>query len=112
VALAEARERGDRREFRWLWLYENPCANPVATRLLPFVALALPEPRLRALSPFTSHWTLRFSTTPTWPFETVPPAVAPAQAPGRYLVSANGGGLHNETDAAGALQLVLAELPD
>jgi hypothetical protein len=64
AALAEARERGDHRESRWLWLHENHCADPVATRLQAFVALAFHEPRLRVLRPYTSHWTLCFSKTP------------------------------------------------
>jgi hypothetical protein len=112
VALAEARERGDHRESSWLRLNENHCADPVATRLKAFVALAFHEPRLRALRPYTSHWTLRFSTTPEWPFRGTHPTVTPAQSPYRYLVHAGDGRRHGETDAANSLGLVLAELPD
>ena len=111
VALAEARERGDRRESRWLWLYENHCADPVGARLHAFVALAFHEPRLRALMPYTSHWVLRFSRTP-WPFSGSYPAIVPGRGPGRYIVHASGGRVFDETDETGALRLVLADLPD
>ncbi|WP_327002315.1 DUF6193 family natural product biosynthesis protein [Dactylosporangium sp. NBC_01737] len=112
VALATARERGDHRESSWLHLYENHRESPVATRLRPFVALAFHEPRLRRLSPYTSHWTLRFSTTATWPFTGAYPAVHPAGTTGRYTVSTSDGRVHDETDAIGAFRLVLNELPD
>ncbi|GIJ50547.1 hypothetical protein Val02_74330 [Virgisporangium aliadipatigenens] len=111
VALAEARERGDHRESKWLWLYENHCADRVAARLSAFVALAFHEPRLRALRPYTSHWTLCFSSTPQWPFSREHPTVTPVEAPDRYLVRTPDGRTHDETDAPGALGLVMAELP-
>ncbi|MCM0675230.1 DUF6193 family natural product biosynthesis protein [Micromonospora phytophila] len=112
VALAEARERGDRRESSWLWLYENHCADPVGTRLRSFLAVAFHEPRLRALRPYTSHWTLCFSREPEWPFCRDLPMVDPAETPDRYVVRTRDGRVHDETDAARALRLVLAELPD
>lgn len=112
VALAQARERGDHRESSWLWLYENHCAEPVATRLRAFVSLAFHEPRLRALRPYTSHWTLCLSTTPDWPFSRDHPAVDPAPTADRYVVRTRDGRIGDETDAAGALRLVLSELPD
>ncbi|WP_326558489.1 DUF6193 family natural product biosynthesis protein [Micromonospora sp. NBC_01796] len=112
VALAEARERGDHRESSWLWLYENHCANPVGTRLRAFLALAFHEPRLRVLRPYTSHWTLRFSRSPEWPFDHDLPAVDPAITPDRYVVRMRDRRAHDETDASGALRLLLAELPD
>jgi hypothetical protein len=112
VALAEARERGDARESNWLRLYENHCADRVATRLSAFVALAFHQPQLRVLRPYTSHWTLCFSRTPRWPYTREHPTVTPVEAPGRYLVRTRDGRTYDETDAAGALALVLAELPD
>ncbi|MBW6435679.1 hypothetical protein KZ829_18210 [Actinoplanes hulinensis] len=101
VALAEARERGDRGESRWLWLYENHCADPIAGRLAPFVGLAFHEPQLRAMQPWTSHFTLHFGGDS--------PLVTPA-APGRFLVRTSDGRVHDETDAAGALEIMLADL--
>jgi hypothetical protein len=111
VALAEARERGDRRESSWLWLYENHCAGRVAARLSAFVTLAFHEPQLRALRPYTSHWTLCFSSTPWWPNSGGHPTVAPMKAPDRYRVRMSDGLVCDETDAPGALALVLAGLP-
>ncbi|MEU7906908.1 DUF6193 family natural product biosynthesis protein [Actinoplanes sp. NPDC049118] len=112
VALAQARERGDRQEASWLWLHENHCGDPVGVRLAAFVALAIREPRLRALRPYTSHFTLSFSSTPQWPYSKAHPLIEPAGGAGRYVVRTRGGRVYDETDAAGALRLVLAELPD
>lgn len=112
VALAQARERGDSRESSWLLLYENHCADRAATRLSAFVALAFHQPQLRVLRPYTSHWTLCFSRTPRWPYSRYHPTVDPVEAPGRYLVRTRDGRTYDETDAAGALAIVLAELPD
>jgi hypothetical protein len=120
VALAEAKERGDEREYSWLELYENPTASKVAARLAPFIALAMREPRLRALRPYTSMWTLRFSNTPTWPFtgthpdvtpvDQSPPAAAGGLVPDGYVVHHRA--RSREVDALGALAFVLAELED
>jgi hypothetical protein len=111
VALAEARERHDSRESSWLWLYENPCADPVSVRLQAFLALALHEPRLRVLHPYTAHWSLHFSRTHS-PFTGDLPVVVPTEAPGRYVVGTHDGRVFDQTDAAGALRHVLSELPD
>jgi hypothetical protein len=110
VALAEAQERGDRREAEWLRLHENHCADPVADRLAAFVALAFHEPRLRALRPYLSVWSLGFSSTAQWPFGGSFPRVGPGTVAGRYVVRSPDGRIHDETDAAGALRLVLAGL--
>ncbi|MEV4352344.1 DUF6193 family natural product biosynthesis protein [Actinoplanes sp. NPDC049596] len=112
VALAEARERGDRRESAWLWLYENHCANPIGLRLASFLAPAFHEPRLRALRPYTSHWALNFSSTPQWPFTGTFPTVVPAETPGRYVVYTRDRHPQPETDAPESLRLVLSDLPD
>ncbi|BEL06214.1 hypothetical protein Q0Z83_044050 [Actinoplanes sichuanensis] len=111
VALATARERGDHREAGWLRLYENHREERVETRLQPFVALAFQEPRLRRLHPYTSVWTLRFSTTSTWPYSGSYPTVTPTTTPGRYVVKTSDGRTADETDAVDALALVLAGIP-
>jgi hypothetical protein len=120
VALAEAKERGDEREHSWLELYENPTASKAVERLAPFITLAFHEPRLRALRPYTSMWTLCFSSTPTWPFtgthpdvtpvEQSPPAAAGGPVPDGYVVRHRA--RSREVDAPGALAFVLAELED
>jgi hypothetical protein len=109
VALAEAEERGDRRAAKWLWLRENHCDGPVGQRLSAFVALAFHEPRLRALYPYTSHYVLCFSQTTEWPYTRGLPKVEPV-TPSRFVVHAPGRRAYEETDAAGALRLVLAEM--
>lgn len=111
VALAEARERDDRREGGWLWLHENHCATAQAKRLSGFIALAFHEPRLRALRPFTSHWTLCFSDTDGMPSSGRYPQVIPARVRGRYVVRMRDGALSDAIDPAAALRLVLADLP-
>lgn len=111
VALAEARERGDDREAKWLWMYENHCADPRAERLRSFISLAFHEPRVRALWPRTSHFVLYFSATPGWPRTGDTPILDPVGTTGRYLVRTRSGHVYPETDAAGALRLVLAALP-
>jgi Family of unknown function (DUF6193) len=119
VALAEAKERGDEREHSWLELYENPTASKAVARLAPFIALAIHEPRLRALRPYTSMWTLRFSSTPAWPFTGIHPDVSPVEQPrpavggpipDGYVVHHRG--RRREVDAPGALAFVLTELED
>jgi hypothetical protein len=120
VALAEARERGDEREHTWLLLYENHTADKVAARLAPFVALAFHEPALRALLPYISVWSLGFGSTPQSPLAGDLPMVTPVEQfppdggptiPGGYVVHNHGRRAH-ETDARGALALVLAALGD
>jgi hypothetical protein len=110
IALAEARERRDVREAAWLNMYENHMGNPVTLPTQPFIALAFHEPRLRALRPYTSHTILCFSKTAEYPFSMDLPIVEPATAPGRFVVRTRDGRVFDETDAAGALRIVLSEL--
>ncbi|BCJ75989.1 hypothetical protein CS0771_55330 [Catellatospora sp. IY07-71] len=109
VRLAEARERGDAVEVAWLSLYENHTGDAVRARLHAFVALAFYEPRLRRLRPFTSHWMLVFSRSPTFPWSRDCPSVDPLE-PGRYRVRTAEGRELGVADAAGSLALVLAAL--
>ncbi|MBV1852601.1 DUF6193 family natural product biosynthesis protein [Catellatospora tritici] len=111
VALAECRERDDALEAAWLSLYENHTQDAVRGRLHSFVALAFHEPSLRRLRPFTSHWTLGFSTAARYPWSGAHPSVHPLE-PGTYLVRAADGRELGVADAAGSLALVLAALED
>ncbi|GHJ47955.1 hypothetical protein Cs7R123_52970 [Catellatospora sp. TT07R-123] len=110
VRLVEARERGDVVEAAWLSLHDNHMDDVVRARLHPFLALAFQEPRLRRLRPFTSHWTLCFSRTVTYPWSRDCPSVDPLLEPGTYRVLAADGRELGVADAAGCLALVLAEL--
>jgi hypothetical protein len=107
VALARAVERGDQLEARWLSLYENHLDDDRAARVADFIALAYHEPRLRALHPGFSHWILHFR-----PNDNDIPVVEPTSTPGRYRVMARDRRVLAETDAAGALSIVLDALPE
>jgi hypothetical protein len=109
VQLAGARERGDAVEAAWLSLYENHTGNAVHARLHAFVALAFYELRLRRLRPYTSHWMLVFSRSPTFPWSRDCPSVDPLE-PGSYRVRTADGRELGVADATGSLALVLAAL--
>ncbi|MGC4748062.1 DUF6193 family natural product biosynthesis protein [Micromonospora sp. DT201] len=61
--LAEAHERGEAAEYTWRRYHENARRAPHLLRLHSFITVAIREPRLRQLMPFTSHWNLGFSRT-------------------------------------------------
>ena len=104
--LAEAFERGEAVEYTWHRCLHNPGRH--MTRLLPFLAVASDEPRLRALVPFTSHWILGFRSTVGFPSE-IRAWVVPMDS-GLYQVKT----VHNReigiADAAGSVALVLQAL--
>jgi hypothetical protein len=108
--LAEAHERGEAAEYTWQHYHQNPRQAPHMVRLHAFIALAIHEPRLRELLPFTSRGTLGFSKTPGYPYSGGYPWVTPVGVD-RYLVTGPDGGELGTADAAGGLALVLAALP-
>ncbi|KUL28940.1 DUF6193 family natural product biosynthesis protein [Actinoplanes awajinensis] len=110
VALAEAHERGDRRETMWLHLSENHYADPVLARLHAFSTLASREPRLRALHPRLSVLTLSFRPTADRRNGPRLPAVIPTPTPDRFTVRTSTH-IHDECTAPTALHLVLTDLP-
>ena len=109
-ALAEAHERGEAAEYTWQHYYHNPRQAPHLTRLHTFIALAIHEPQLRALLPFTSMGTLGFSRTPGYTRGNDYPRVHPV-GEDAYRVKGPDGRELGTTDAAGSLALVLAALP-
>ncbi|MEU6076253.1 DUF6193 family natural product biosynthesis protein [Micromonospora sp. NPDC047074] len=108
---AEAFERGDAEaiDHRWRRYHDNSPPASHLTRLHPFIALAFHQPRLRALLPYTSHWTLRFSRTVGHPYSRELPSVHPL-ADGRYRVITTDGHELGTADAAGCVALVLTAL--
>jgi hypothetical protein len=56
------------------------------------IEAAYAEPTLRALYPFTSHWTLRFSTSTRPSLTTLPACLAAPWRDGQFTVSAQFGG--------------------
>ncbi|MFF4652572.1 DUF6193 family natural product biosynthesis protein [Streptomyces sp. NPDC001380] len=77
------------------------------------VEAAYAEPALRMLYPFTSHWTLRFSTTTRPRLTVVPICLDAARREGRYTVSARIAGrtLAETTTAEEAVAAALHHLP-
>ena len=108
--LAEAHERGEAAEYTWRSYHENPRQAPQLTRLHTFIALAIDEPQLCALLPFTSMGTLGFSKTASYPHSGGYPWVKPV-GQDRYLVKGPDGHELGTADAIGSLALVLAALP-
>ncbi len=108
--LAEAHERGEAVEYTWQRHHDNPQQAPHLARLHTFIALAIQEPRLRALLPFTSMGTLSFSNTPGYPHTGDNPRVTPI-GEDRYRITRPDGQDLGTADATGSLALVLADLP-
>ncbi|MCX5554493.1 DUF6193 family natural product biosynthesis protein [Streptomyces sp. NBC_00038] len=81
--------------------------------ILPLVDAAGAQPRLRQLYPFTSHFTLLFSSCTRYPYLVEAPAVEPLRD-GRFRVcSPRGGAVIGETETAEeAVILVITHLPD
>ncbi|AUY54370.1 hypothetical protein EH183_21530 [Streptomyces sp. CB01881] len=76
------------------------------------VEAAHAEPKLRQLYPFTSHWSLHFTTCTGYPFTWVVPFVDPLRD-GRYRVCGpDRGTVIGEADTAEqAIALVISHLP-
>lgn len=75
--LAEAHERSEAAEYTWQNYHENRRQAPHPVRLHTFIALAIHEPRLCMLLPFTSMGTLGFSKTAGYPHSGACPWVKP-----------------------------------
>lgn len=108
---AEAVERGEANEYKWQRYYENPRRAPQLIPLQPFIAIAIGEPRLRALLPFTSHQTLGFSRTVGYPYNGDCPWVTPVDGE-RFVVKSADGRVLGTADAVGSVALVLAALDE
>jgi hypothetical protein len=78
------------------------------------IEAAYAEPTLRALYPFTSHWTLRFSASTRPYLTTLPPCLSAPRGGGRYTVTAHfGGEVIAEADAADeAVATFMHHMPD
>ncbi|WP_145911676.1 DUF6193 family natural product biosynthesis protein [Kitasatospora viridis] len=113
--LAAARRRGPTHavdaawqalHLRWQWHHETHRARPFPA-LLPLWEAAAAQPRLRRLYPFTSHYTLRFSSTTTFPWTPQAGLIEPLHN-GRFTVrschpSAVVGEVGNAEDAVALL---------
>ncbi|MER6197440.1 DUF6193 family natural product biosynthesis protein [Streptomyces sp. NPDC001586] len=106
---SEADGPGDAVSVKWRRLRASAASPPYAS-LYELVEAAFTEPRLRALSPRTSHDWLRFSRRATAPLCTDLPMVR-ATGNGRYHVRTHGGLLHDTTGTAETIALILDHLP-
>lgn len=115
VPVAEAHERGPAAAVaaQWETLRDEASATPEFPEFAAVLEAAYAEPRLRWLFPFTSHWTVAFSSCTGRPYR-CEVAVAPQYGGGPYLVLRYPNtGVHGQTaTAAQAVALALAHLPD
>jgi len=117
--LAEAHERGPAEAVTVKWrqllerLRQDADRLELARSVLALAEAAFSEPKLRQLYPFTSHWSLHFTTCTGFPFSWDVPFVDPLSA-GRYLVSGPSRGISvGEADTPeGAVAMVVAGLPE
>ncbi|MBT2234440.1 DUF6193 family natural product biosynthesis protein [Nonomuraea sp. NEAU-A123] len=111
--LAKAHERGpaDAVTVKWRLLRESVQESPIQG-VLPLVEAAYAEPKLRQLYPFTSHWSLHFTTCTGYPFSWDAPFVDP-MGDGRYRVCGPSRGIViGEADTAEeAIAMVVGGLP-
>ncbi|MEU3227038.1 DUF6193 family natural product biosynthesis protein [Streptomyces sp. NPDC006976] len=114
-SVAEAHERGPEAAVaaQWEMLRDKAAAIPGFPEFAAVLEAAYAEPRLRSLFPFTSHWTVAFSSCTGGPYR-CEVAIAPQYGDGPYLVLRYPNtGVHGETaTAAEAVALTLAHLPD
>ncbi|RKN41416.1 DUF6193 family natural product biosynthesis protein [Micromonospora endolithica] len=110
--LAAAHERGEAAECTWRRYHENARRAPQLLRLHSFITVAIHEPRLRQLMPFTSHWNLGFSRTVGYPYSGDCPWVEPLDGDRYRVTAADRRRELGTADAARSVALVLAELPD
>ncbi|GAA2021290.1 hypothetical protein GCM10009839_17780 [Catenulispora yoronensis] len=77
------------------------------------IEAAYAEPTLRVLYPFTSHWTLRFSTSTRPCLTPLPPCLAAPRREGRYTLNAHfmGDVITEATTADEAVTALLSHMP-
>lgn len=112
--LAEAHERGPAEAvtMKWRLLREELREDIPFPTVRDLVEAAFAEPKLRHLYPFTSHWSLHFTTCTGFPFTWQVPFVDPL-SDGRYRVCGpHRGTVVGEADTAEeAIALVVCHMP-
>jgi hypothetical protein len=113
--LGEAHERGPAEAVavKWRLLRDEMQEEIPFEAVRTLVEAAFAEPKLRQLYPFTSHWSLHFTTCTGYPFTWKVPFVDPLRD-GRYRVNGpHRGAVIGEADTADeAVAMVVAHLPD
>jgi hypothetical protein len=111
MAFAHERGAGDAVELQWRQLRQRAAAQD-PEQLLPLVQAAAAEPRLRQLFPFTSHWTLLFSSRTGFPYSQDVPLVAPLPNNRYRVFAADRTTVVGDTDTADeAIALVIDGMP-
>ncbi|MCG5442703.1 DUF6193 family natural product biosynthesis protein [Micromonospora sp. NIE79] len=110
--LASAHERGEGAEYTWRQYHRNTWRASHLLRLHSFITVAIHEPRLRRLMPFTSHGTLGFSRTVGYPYSGDCPWVEPLDGDRYRVTAADRRHEWGTADAARCVALVLAGLTD
>ncbi|WP_159401094.1 DUF6193 family natural product biosynthesis protein [Streptomyces sp. NRRL B-24484] len=115
-ALAHEREPLDPVELEWWHRLDHyllsPPTNPCSSGARALLEAAHAQPRLRRLTPVTSHYTLWFSASATRPYEPVGHAVDP-QRDGSFLVRSRAVRVVTTVATAEeAVALVVAGLPE
>jgi hypothetical protein len=112
--LAEAHERGpaDAVAVKWRLLREKLHDDIAFPSVRDLVEAAYAEPKLRQLYPFTSHWSLHFTTCTGHPFSWSVPFIDPLHD-GRFRVSGphRGTVVGDADNAEEAIALVVSHLP-
>ncbi|MFD8685798.1 DUF6193 family natural product biosynthesis protein [Streptomyces sp. NPDC059651] len=108
--LAEAHERGEAVPTRWRQLREAT-GRPQDSALHQLVEAAFAQPALRALSPGRSTYWLTFSRRAAPPICHDLPRVRPLRS-GGYLIACADGRQQETNEAAEAVALIVAALPD
>lgn len=116
--LAEAHERGPAEAVTVQWrllledLHQEADRLDLARQTLALAETASAKPKLRRLYPFTSHWSLHFTTCTGFPYSWDVPFVDPLSG-GRYRVCGPSRGIViGEADTAEhAISLVIGGLP-
>jgi len=114
-ALAEAHEEGPAAAVAAQWdrLKERAAGAPDFPEFGRLVEAAHAEPRLRRLFPFTSHWTIAFSSCTGRPYhDEIAIAPQPGGRPYIVLRHANTGMISEASTVAEAVALALVHLPD
>ncbi|MGV9687651.1 DUF6193 family natural product biosynthesis protein [Streptomyces sp. NPDC003444] len=116
--LAEAHEKGPAEAVTLTWrllverLRQESDRWEFAPRMLQVAELAHAEPRLRRLLPFSSHWSLHFSTRTGYPYPRDVPFVVPLSDGGFRVHGPSRGTVLGEADTAEqAVALVVSGLP-
>ncbi|MFJ3537323.1 DUF6193 family natural product biosynthesis protein [Streptomyces sp. NPDC090109] len=116
--LAEAHEKGPAEAVALTWrrlvegLRQESDRLGFAARMLQVAELAHTEPRLRRLLPFSSHWSLHFSTRTGYPYPRDAPFVVPLSDGGFRVHGPSRGTVLGEADTAEqAVALVVSGLP-